>query len=111
MRLFRSLLNAESDMLDSCIPKRLPQHQVVSALGIEPTEGEIAKVMKAMANAKAVGPEDLPAELLKVGLQQDQTILLELLRLTTLIWREGKSHGRGKTRTLPSYLVLHKTGE
>ena len=46
--------------------------------------------MKAMANAKAVGPDGLPAELPKLGLQQDQTILRELHRLTILIWRQGK---------------------
>ena len=34
---FRLLLNAKFDMLDSDIPKRLPQHAVASALGIEPT--------------------------------------------------------------------------
>ena len=77
-------------MLDPDIPKRLPQHPVVSALEIEPTEEEIATAMKAMTNAKAMGPDDLPAELLKLGLQQDRIILLELHRLTTLTWREGK---------------------
>ena len=66
MRFFRSLLNAKSDML-------------------EPTEEDIATAMKAMANARAVGPDDLPAELLKLGLQQDRIILLEFHRLTTLI--------------------------
>ena len=90
VRFFRSLLNAKSDMLDPAIPKRLPQHPVASALGVEPTEEEIAIAMKAMANAKAVGPDAFPAELLKLGLQQDRTILLELHRLTTLIWREGR---------------------
>ena len=34
---FRSLLNAKVDMLDPDIPKRLPQHPVASALGIELT--------------------------------------------------------------------------
>ena len=61
MRFFRSLLNAKSNMLDPDIPKRLPQQPVASALGIEPTEEEIATAMKAMANTKAVGPGRLPA--------------------------------------------------
>ena len=85
MRFFRSVLNAKSDMLDPNIPKRLPQRSVASALGIEPTEEEIATAMKAMANAKAEGPDGLPAELLKLGRQQDRTILLELHRLIILI--------------------------
>ena len=68
VRFFRSLLNSKSDMLDPDTPKRLPQQPVASALGIEPTEEEIATAMKAMANEKAVGPDGLPAELLKLGL-------------------------------------------
>ena len=84
-------MNAKSVMLDLDIPKRLLQHPVASALGIEPTEEEIVTAaIKAMANAKAVEPDGLPAELLKFGLQQDRTILLELRRLTTLMWCEGK---------------------
>ena len=55
-------------MLDADIPIRLPQYPVTSALGFEPTEEEIATAMKAMANAKAVGPDGLPAELLTIGL-------------------------------------------
>ena len=77
MRFFRPLLNSKSDMLDLDIPKRLPQQPVASALGIEPAEEEITTAMKAMANEKAVGLDGLPAELLKLGLQQDRTILLE----------------------------------
>ena len=46
--------------------------------------------MKAKANEKAVGPDGLPAELLKLGLQQERTILLEFYGLTTLIWSKGK---------------------
>ena len=101
LRFFRSLLNSKSDMLDADIPKRLPQHPVASALGIEPTEEEIATAMRAMENAKAVGPDGLPAELLKLGLQQDRTILRELHRLTILIWRQGKvPQSSGKMQSL-----------
>ena len=64
IRFFRSLLNVKSYMLDPDIPKGLPQHPVASALGIEPTQEEIATHSDAMANAKAVGPDGLPAELL-----------------------------------------------
>ena len=108
VRFFRSLLNSESDMLDPDIPKRLPQQPVTSALGIEPTEEEIATAMKAMANAKAVEPDGLPAELLKLGLQQDRTILLEFHQLTTVIWREGKFTQRWKDAVIA---VTHKKGD
>ena len=95
-------------MLDPDIPKRLPQQPVASALGIEPTEEEIAIAMKAMTNEKAVGPDGLPAELLKLGLQQDRTILLEFHRLATLIWREGKVPQQWKDAVIT---VLHKKGD
>ena len=108
VRFSRSLLNAKSDMLDPDIPKRLPQHPVASALGIEPTEEEIATAIKEMANAKVVGPDGLPVELLKLGLQQDRTILLELHRLTTLIWRGGKVPQQWKDAVI---ILLHKKGD
>ena len=108
VRFFRSLLNSKSDMLDPDIPKRLPQKPVAGALGIEPTEEEIATAMKAIVNATAVGPDGLPAELLKLGLQQNRTILLELHRLTTLIWREGKVPQQWKYAVIT---ILHKKGD
>ena len=108
LRFFRSLLNSKFDMLNPDIPKRLPQHPVASALGIEPTEEEIATAMKVMVNAKAVGPDGLLAELLKLGLQQDRTIQLELHRLTILIWRQGKVPQQWKGAVIT---VLHKKGD
>ena len=64
--------------------------------GVEPTEGEIAAALRAMANSKAVGTDGLPAELLKLGLNQDRSILRELHRLITTTWREGKVPQRWK---------------
>ena len=55
-----------------------------------------------MANAKAIGPDGLLAELLKLGLQQ------ELHRLTTLIWREGNAPQQWKDAVIT---VLHKKGD
>ena len=69
MRLFRSLLNAKYDMLDPDIPKRLPQQPIACAFGTELTEKEITIAMKATGNAKVVGTDDFPVELLKIGLQ------------------------------------------
>ena len=100
-------MNAKSDMLDPDIPKRLQQHPVAGVLGIKFTEG-ISTAMKAMANARAVGPGGLLAELLKLGLQHDRTILLELHWLTTLIWREGKGPKQWKNTVIT---VLHEKGD
>ena len=61
-----------------------------------------------MANANAMGPDGLPAELLKLGLQQDWTTLLEFHLLTTLIWREWKTPQQRKDAVIT---VLHKKGD
>ena len=61
-----------------------------------------------MPNAKLVGPDGLPAELMKLGLQKDQTIVLELHQLTTLIWREGKVQQQWKDAVIT---VVHKKGD
>ena len=61
-----------------------------------------------MANLKAVGPDGLPVELLKLGLQQDRTILLELHRVTTTIWREGNVPQQWKDAVIT---VLRKKGD
>ena len=50
-------------------PEILPQQPVGSALKTKPTEEEVATAMKAMKNAKTVGSDGLPVELLKLGLR------------------------------------------
>ena len=49
-----------------------------------------------MANSKPMGTDGLPAELLKLGLNQDRSIFRELYRLITTTWREGKVPQRWK---------------
>ena len=73
----------------SNIPIRLLQQPVARALGIELTHEKNATAVKAIANAKWMGPGGLPVDLLKVRLKQTQTLLLELHRFITLIWCEG----------------------
>ena len=101
VRFFRSLLNNKSDMLHPDIPKRLPQHLVASALGIEPTEEEIATAMKAMANAKkssgAVRSSLGTAET-RTSTRPDHPASTALPPSSSV--RE-KYHSRGKTRSLP----------
>ena len=43
-----------------------------------------------MANAKAVGPDELPVELLKLGINHDPTVLREFHRVIKRVWHQRK---------------------
>ena len=63
VRFFSGLLNGESDKLDHSIIAGIPQHPAAHVLGVEPTKEVMASALRSMANAKAVGPDELPVEL------------------------------------------------
>ena len=70
------------ETLDPTVISTIPQRPVAEALGEEPTENVVAAALRSMANAKAVGLDGLPAEVLKLGLHENRTILRELHRIT-----------------------------
>ena len=51
-------------------------------------EVEIAMALRSMANSKTVGADGLPAELQKLELNQDRSILRELHRLIMQRWKD-----------------------
>ena len=71
MRFFHSLVNKKAEKLDPDITPKLRQQTSEAKLLVEPTEGDIALVQRAMANSETMGTDGLPAELLKLGLNQD----------------------------------------
>ena len=90
MRFFSDLLNGESDQLEHSIIAGIPQHPVAHVLGVEPTEEEMASALRSMANAKAVGPDELPVKLLTHGLHHDTTVLREFHRVIKRVWHNGR---------------------
>jgi len=78
-----------SDRLNPGITMRHPQQPAAYDFGVEPTEDEVAAAPREVGNLKAVGPDELPANSIKRWVHHDHTILRELHRLTTRIWREG----------------------
>ena len=58
-----------------------------------------------MANAKAVGPDELPVVFLKLGLGDDSTILQELHHTILVAWRTGTVPQLWKDAIIT---VLHK---
>ena len=87
-RFFRTLLNSKSDKVRLDIIKGLPQWPIIHALGVEPTENELIGALRSMANAKAVGLDELPVELLKLGTNHDPTVLQKFHRVIKLVWHQ-----------------------
>ena len=67
-RYFASLLNTTSAVLDQTIIEGLSPKPVALSLGDPPVVNETKPALRSMANGKGMGPDELPAELLKLGL-------------------------------------------
>ena len=104
-RFFGNLLNSKSDQLRLDIIEGLPQWPITHALGVEPTENELIGALRSMANAKAVGSDELPVELLKLGINHDPTVLREFHRVIKLVWHQGEVPQRWRDAAIK---VLHK---
>ena len=87
-RFFGTLLNSKSDKLRLGIIEELPQWPITHALGVEPTENELIEALRSMANAKAVGPDELRVELLKLGISHDPTVLRVFHRVIKRVWHQ-----------------------
>ena len=84
-------LNAKSGKLKPDITAGLPQRRVIHDFGIEPTENEVIVALRSMANAKEMGPDELPIELLKLELKHgNPNVLSEFHQVITLVWHQRK---------------------
>ena len=63
---FQTLLNKKSPKLDLTITALFLQPPLAPSLGVEPTMNDMMGVIRGMPNWKAVGPDSLPAEVLKL---------------------------------------------
>ena len=61
-----------------------------------------------MANAKAVGPDELPVELLKLGINHDPTVLRYFHRVIKLVWHQREVPQRWRDAVIK---VLHKKND
>ena len=94
--VFGILLSSKSDKLKLDIIEELPQLLITRALGDEPTENELIGALRSMANAKAVGPDELPVELLKLWINLDPTVLWEFHRVISWCGTNGKYRTDGE---------------
>ena len=105
-RHFTSLLNTTSATLNRTIIEGLSQKPTVLSLGDPPAVSETKKTLRSMANGKAMRPDELPAELLKLGLSDSShEILLTFHDIIVSVWMTGEVQQEWKDATIK---VLHK---
>ena len=103
-RFFGTLLSSKYKYrLD--IIEGLPQWPITHALGVGPRENKVIGALRATANAKAVKPDKLPVEFLKLGIDPDPTVLREFHRGIKLVWHQREVPQRWRDAVLK---VLHK---
>ena len=105
-RYFTSLLNTTSATLNRTIIEGLSQKPTALSLGDPPAVSETKKARRSMANGKAMGPDELPAELLKLELSDSShEILLAFQDILVAVWMTGEVPQEWKDATIK---VLHK---
>ena len=105
-RYFTSLLNTTSATLNRTIIQGLSQKSTALSLGDPPAVSETKKALRSMANGKAMGPDELPTELLKLGLSDSShEILLAFHDIIVAVWMTGEVPQEWKDATIK---VLHK---
>ena len=103
---FASLLNTTSAALNRTIIEGLSPKPVALSLGDPPVVNETKQALRFMANGKAMGPDELPAELLKPGLSHSShKILLAFHGIIGAVWMTGEIPQEWKAATIK---ILHK---
>ena len=105
-RYFTSLLNTTSAALNRTIIEGLSQKPTALSLGDPPVVSKTKKALRSIANDKVMGPDELPAELLKLGLSDSShEILLAFHDIIVAVWMPGEVPQEWKDATIK---VLHK---
>ena len=105
-RYFTSLLNTTSAALNRAIIEGLSQKPAVLSLVDPPVVSKTEKALRSVANDKVMGPDELPAELLKLGLSDSShEILLAFHDIIVAVWMTGEVPQEWKDATIK---VLHK---
>ena len=92
--------------LNRTIIEGLSQKPIALSLGDPPVVSETKKALRSMANGKAMGPDELPVELLKLGLSvSSHEILLPFHDIIVAVWMTGEVPQEWKDATIK---VLHK---
>ena len=108
-RYLASLLNTTSAALNQTIIEGLLPKLVALSLGDPPVVNETKKALRSMVIGKAMGPDELPAELLKLGLfDSSHEILLAFHGIIVAVCMTEEVPQEWKDATIE---VLHKKND
>ncbi|CAB1101823.1 unnamed protein product [Ectocarpus sp. CCAP 1310/34] len=107
-RWFHKLLNTKSPTIDLHAADKVKRWPTCVPLDDIPSLLEVEEAVREMANRKAVGPDDLPAELIKLFLDGDQGLLREFHAIVVDVWQTGDVPQQWKDATIK---VLFKKGD
>ena len=106
---FASMLNTTLAALDRIIIDGLSPKPVALSLGDPPVVDETKQALRSIANDKAIGPDELPAELLKLGLSDSpHKILLAFHGILVTVWMTGEVLYRRSGKTPPSKMYTRR---
>eukprot|EP00752_Nemacystus_decipiens_P015555 g13878.t1 len=105
---FGHLLNTKSPTLDPRVADKVKQWPPCMPLDDLPSLFELEEAIRGMANRKAVGPDDLPAELIKLFLGGDRSLLHDFHAIIVAVWQTGEVPQQWKDATVK---VLFKKGD
>ena len=106
VKWFHKLLNTKSPTLDRSIVDELKQWPPCRSLDDSPSRYEVEEAIRALAKRKAVGPDGLPAELLKV--LADEGELNALGKFHDIIVAVRRAGGVPQQSKYATIKVLHK---
>ena len=102
---FYKLLNTTLPTLDPTITGELKVWPPCSPLDDVPSRYEVDEAIRAIANRKAVGPDGLPVELLKVLVDERDSGDLASFNEIVSVWRRGRVPQQWQDATIK---MLHK---
>ncbi|CAM9464035.1 unnamed protein product, partial [Sphacelaria rigidula] len=105
-RYVSTLLNAISATVDRTIIEKISQRPIALSLGNPPSPSETMEALRAMSNGKETDPDGIPAEIPKLGLNEEASdILYNFHDIVAAVWRIGEVPQEWKDVTIK---VLHE---
>eukprot|EP00752_Nemacystus_decipiens_P015067 g13423.t1 len=106
-RHFAQLLSTKSPTLDPRVLDRIKRWHTYAPHNDIPSPLEVEEAIRGMADRKSVGPDELPADVIKLFLDGDQDLLHDFHAIAVAVWQTGEVPQQWEDATIK---VLFKKG-